>query len=141
MTKPGPFIIVEDDPDDQEMLRTVLADDLGIRNELIFFDKAALVLDWLARTVAQPFIILSDINMPRMSGIELRRKINENEQLRKKSIPFIFFTTTANKKDVQQAYEMTVQGYFEKPHTMDTMKQALEIIIKYWDLCVHPNSV
>jgi hypothetical protein len=42
---------------------------------------------------------------------------------------------------VHQAYDMMVQGYFEKPHTMAAMKQALEIIVKYWDLCIHPNSV
>ena len=75
-----------------------------------------------------------------MSGTELKARINKNEYLRKKSIPFIFFTTSADTKAVEQAYEMMVQGYFEKEFSMDSMRSTLKIIIDYWKLCKHPNK-
>ena len=140
MKKQGPFVIVEDDLDDQDMVRIILQEDLGVSNELLFFDRVAPALSFLIETRQQPFIILSDVNLPNMSGLDLRRRINENDYLREKSIPFVFFTTSANKKDVREAFLMTVQGYFEKPHTVNTLRDTLRIIINYWDTSLHPNS-
>ncbi len=52
--------------------------------------------------------------MPIMNGLELRRHIQENEGLRKKSIPFVFLSTAARPKEVEEAYNLTVQGFFVK---------------------------
>ena len=60
--------------------------------------------------------------------------------LRKKSIPFVFFSTAANKQEIERAYEMMVQGYFKKKNSMDGIKSTLKIIMDYWTLCKHPNN-
>jgi CheY-like chemotaxis protein len=139
MSKPGPIIIVEDDRDDEEMLKEVFQE-LMIPNEIKFFRTCYSLLDYLLVTTDQPFIIISDINLPVMSGVELKKKINENEYLRKKSIPFVFLTTSSNAYAVEQAYEMMVQGYFVKPNTVNGIKEMVGLIIDYWKRCRHPNT-
>ena len=139
MSRKGPIIIIEDDVDDQYILEAVFLQ-LALRNERKFFSRCEDAFQYLMSTSDKPFIILSDVNLPGMTGTELRRQINESDLLRKKSIPFIFFTTYAQKEVVEKAYEMMVQGYFEKPASVDELKSMLEAIIKYWQLCKHPNS-
>ncbi len=91
-------------------------------------------------TPDKPFLIICDVNMPELSGIELRRQLNENDYLREKSIPFIFFSTSAQPNHVSEAYQTMVQGYFEKPNNILEMKTRLKTILDYWTHCKHPNS-
>jgi CheY-like chemotaxis protein len=140
MPQSGPIIIVEDDKDDQEIIRDILKE-LKMTNELIFFDKPQVAFDFLKTTVEQPFIILSDINLPEQNGVEFKRQIDEDPQLRAKSIPFIFFSTSADKRAVDTAYkEMTVQGFFQKKSKYDELKSTVKLVMDYWKECRHPNS-
>lgn len=61
-----------------------------------------------------PFIILSDINMPKLNGLELRKKLKTNADLQLKCIPYLFFSTAANQPAVVEAYSMSAQGLFYK---------------------------
>ena len=139
MPKSGPILIVEDDHDDQELLKEVF-NDLIISNTIRFFSTCLSLLDYLKTTIERPFLIICDINVPQMDGLELRKEINENEFLRKKSIPFIFLTTTSNRTVIEQAYEMMVQGYFVKPNSIQEIKETIKMIIDYWKVCRHPNT-
>ncbi|MGN6165457.1 MAG: response regulator [Flavisolibacter sp.] len=139
MSRKGPIIIIEDDLDDQDILREVFQE-LKIMNPLKFFLTCAGGLDYLITTKDQPFLIISDVNLPVMSGLEMRKKINDNERLRKKSIPFIFLSTSATQQSIEMAYEMMVQGYFEKPTSMKELKSTIQMIVQYWQVCRHPNS-
>jgi CheY-like chemotaxis protein len=139
MSSSGPIVIIEDDPDDQVILKEAFSS-LGVKNHQKYFTTCMDALQYLMTTWEQPFLILSDVNLPGMDGTELRRKVNENEYLRKKSIPFVFFTTTASKAAVNEAYDLMVQGYFEKPGTMEDIRKTLQLIIEYWMFCKHPNS-
>jgi CheY-like chemotaxis protein len=134
-----PIVIVEDDADDQYFIRTI-CDKLGVTAELLFFENGLQALNYLETTQSKTFLILCDINMPVMNGIELRRKIQENTTLRKKSIPFIFLSTAARQKEVEEAYDLTVQGFFVKASQLAEMEKSLELILKYWLKCKHPNS-
>jgi DNA-binding NarL/FixJ family response regulator len=67
-------------------------------------------------------------------------EINNDERLRKKSIPFVFFSTNAHHDTVIQAYDLTVQGYFLKSATLRELEDTLAMIINYWTLCKHPNG-
>jgi CheY-like chemotaxis protein len=139
MTKGGPILVFEDDTDDQELIGEVIAS-TGYKNEVIFFTNGEAAFNFLMTTLTKPFLILSDINMHIMNGLELRRKIDKIEHLRKKSIPFIFFSTTATPDAVDEAYELTVQGFFVKDHSMAKMKEDIKLILDYWSLCKHPNT-
>lgn len=140
MNKGGPIIIIEDDLDDQEILSEVFKD-LQQKNEIIFFEDGEKALEYLTGSTVEPFIIFSDINMPKLSGMELREKIHENEDLRIKSIPYLFFSTSAEQGHVVDAYSKSVQGFFVKPAAYSEIKETIKAIVDYWDKCVSPNYV
>jgi two-component SAPR family response regulator len=140
MNKGGPIIIIEDDIDDQEMLGMVFKE-LDYKNEIIFFGDSEKALDFLIATEIEPFIIFSDINMPKLSGAELREKVHNNESLRLKSIPYLFFTTGAEQRAVIEAYSKSIQGFFIKPRTYEELKRVIKIIVEYWQECVSPDYV
>lgn len=138
MSRIGPIIIIEDDPDDQEMMLSVFTS-IGVPNEIKCFTTCKQAYDYLCITTDKPFLIFSDINLPLMSGVELKKKINESITLRRKSIPFIFLTTSSAHSSVLEAYENLAQGFFTKPHTFNALKQMIEMILNYWKICRHPN--
>ena len=139
MAKTGPILILEDDQDDREIYETIMAS-LGVKNEIRFFEGGDDLLRYLQVTHEQPFIILSDINLPRMTGLELRRQIDADEFLRRKSIPFVFLSTVESKEVVDEVYELTVQGYFVKKNVMSEVEKQVKQILDYWRDCKHPNA-
>ena len=140
MNKDGPIILIEDDLDDQGILSDVFKE-LNYENEIIFFSVSQEALDFLTATKVEPFIIFSDINMPKLSGAELREKVHNNEDLRMKSIPYLFFTTSAEQKAVVDAYSKSIQGFFIKPNEYGKLKRVIKIIVEYWQECVSPNYI
>ena len=139
MNKTGPIIVIEDDLDDQEMLVEIFKE-LGYENQIEYFVDGNEALDYLNRTDIHPFLILSDINMPKINGFELRNKVFTNQQLQTKCIPYLFFTTAADKKSVIDAYALSVQGFFKKPSSMKELKNTIFKIIEYWKECIAPNE-
>lgn len=134
-----PIIIVDDDADDHAIFQEV-AERLNLQNELLFFRNGLELLAYLRITPQKPFIIFCDMNMPQMGGLELRRQINNDEFLRKKSIPFVFFTTAASTSQIREAYDLTVQGFFLKESSFIETENTFKLIIDYWSKCRHPNS-
>ena len=139
MNKNGPIIVIEDDMDDQEMLMEIFQK-LAYINEVVYFLDGNEALEFLNKTDVQPFLILSDINMPKINGFELSNKVFNNEQLQAKCIPYLFFTTGANKKSVVDAYAMSVQGFFLKPTSMADLECTIKKIIEYWQECIAPSQ-
>lgn len=140
MPQSGPIIIVEDDYDDQEIIQDIL-NEIGITNKLIFFDRCSNAFQYLKSTGELPFIIISDVNLPEQSGVEFKRQIDADAQLRADSIPFIFLSTSTDKKSVDTAFkEMTVQGFFQKKSNYQELKSVIQLIVSYWKECRQPNS-
>lgn len=135
----GAIIIVEDDTDDQEVYAEAIKA-IGIANEIQFFNNAKNVLEYLSNTEEQPFIILSDINMPGINGLELKKHIQDDPYLNSKGIPFVFISTTATRVSVRHAHALSVQGYFEKPNNMEATKRMFKTLFEYWELCKHINN-
>jgi len=139
MANDGSIIILEDDKDDEEILVEIFKS-INVNNELIFFNNARDALNFLAKTDKQPFLILSDINLPDMDGLTFKEKIECNELLRKKSIPFVFISTSAAQTMVERAYDLTIQGFFKKPNSYKELETKIKLIVDYWMDCIHPNS-
>src|SRR5688572_8500660 len=135
----GPVIVIEDDSDDQVVLEEVFKK-LDYKNKIVFFTDGQEALDFLNRTDVIPFLILSDINMPKLDGFALRSKIHTDAQLQVKCIPYLFFSTAANQKAVVDAYSMSVQGFFQKPDSYNELEKTISIIMQYWKRCVAPND-
>lgn len=139
MNKRGPIIVIEDDPDDRDIL-TMIFEKLGYVNKVIFLMDAEAALDFLNQSSVVPFLILSDINMPKLNGLELKRKIHTNAALQVKCIPYLFFTTSASKDAVVEAYSMSAQGFFIKEASVAELEKTISIMVEYWRRCYSPNQ-
>lgn len=140
MNKTGPIIFIEDDLDDQNLLEEVFREN-DFKNDLLFFSNGEAALEYLTHSKIEPFIIFSDINMPKLDGMELRNKIHNNEKLNLKCIPYLFFTTSAEQRHVIDAYSNSAQGFFIKPTSFHKLKRIIRIAVEYWQECESPNYV
>jgi CheY-like chemotaxis protein len=139
MNSNGPVIIIEDDIDDQETLEEVFKN-LNYPNKIKFFSDGEAAYEYLNNLDITPFLILSDINMPKLNGFELRDKIRMDAKLQLKCIPYLFFTTAMNQKAVIDAYSASVQGFFVKQNSMKELEKTLSVIMEYWKRCASPNN-
>lgn len=139
MNKNGPVIVIEDDVDDQEFLKIVF-DKLNYTNEIVYFFDGQQALDYLNRTEIVPFLILSDINMPKLNGFELRQKLKTDAALQIKCIPYLFFSTALDQKTVIDAYSLSVQGFFVKQNSITELEKTISVIMEYWKMCAAPNN-
>ncbi|WP_339924489.1 response regulator [uncultured Cyclobacterium sp.] len=140
MSKSGTIVIVEDDRDDVEIFESIVRD-LNIQNKIEWFAEAESAYKYLSTTSDKMFLIFSDINMPGKNGLEFKREIDATPELRKKSIPFVFFSTAASQKNIDEAYlNLTIQGFFVKGSNYDELKKLLKNIFEYWMHCKHPNA-
>jgi CheY-like chemotaxis protein len=137
MFKKGPIIIIEDDVDDQELMNEIFRE-LQVPNLVRFFNSCLQAFDYLLTTIEKPFLIISDINLPVMTGLELYKKIMSDDLLRVRRIPFIFLTTSSDSQTIAKAFEMPVQGFFVKPSSIPELKDMMRMIIDYWKICRYP---
>ena len=89
-------------------------------------------------TVESPYVILLDINMPRMNGIEFLREIRNDENL-KSSIVFVL-TTSSSDRDVRAAYDLNVAGYLLKTNLANSLVEALDMLDSFSKLIVFPGD-
>jgi CheY-like chemotaxis protein len=139
MNKNGNIIVIEDDPDDQFMFEEVF-NLLAYPNTRRYFGDGIQALEYLRSTTDLPFIIFSDINMPLLDGLELRRKLHTDARLSLRCIPYLFFSTTVDQQAVIDAYSMSAQGFFVKPNNFEELKSTIKTIIEYWKKCAAPNN-
>src|SRR5690606_41752101 len=102
MNHDGPIIIIEDDEDDQEILKEIF-DKIDNPNEVLFFSDALQALTFLSSGEVLPFLIISDMNLPQMGGSELRSILRKHENVRVSCVLYMFFTTSAVSKDLVTA--------------------------------------
>jgi CheY-like chemotaxis protein len=141
MESRDPILVIEDDSDDQELLQYVFQK-LNYPNEILFFPDGQEALDFLnSNTHITPFLILSDINLPKLDGFELRNKIRMDAELQVKCIPYLFFSTASSQQSVVNAYSLSVQGFFIKQNTVAEMEKTIRVIMEYWQRCVSPTRV
>ena len=139
MVKDGTIIIIEDDLDDQFVLEEVFAE-LNYPNKRMYFADGLAALEYLYTTPDRPFIIISDINLPQLNGLELRKKVQTDAELSLRCIPYVFFTTSINQNAVIDAYSNSAQGFFVKPSSFDDIKDTIKLIMEYWKKCAAPNN-
>ena len=136
----GPIIIIEDDNDDKDIMNEVLKE-LNISNKIVWFKKCTDAVNYIKKTVEQPFVIACDINLPGLSGTECKQQIDTDEKLRVRCIPFVFLSTSVDKKTVNTVYTvMNIQRYFQKSSNYHQIKHTIKTILEYWKICKHPDS-
>ncbi len=135
----GPIIVIEDDLEDQFLIGETFKN-LAYSNQILFFEDGIKAMEFLAKTDSKPLLILSDINMPKMNGLEIRNEVHNHEQESIKCIPYLFFTTGANQQLVIDAYSSSVQGFFKKPASFDDFERTIRTIVDYWKECISPSE-
>ncbi len=129
--KNSPIVIVEDDKDDCELLINVFKE-IGVQNEFRCFLHAPEAVEYLRTTTEVPFIIISDINMPFMDGLAFKRVIDLDTAISNKRIPFVFLSTAKENNLINESFHLSVQGYFQKPNDINSLKEIAKAIVVYW---------
>ncbi len=140
MSKDVTFLVIEDDDVDVIALDRAF-NQLKIANNKIFARDGVEGLEFLrgegGRTKIQtPFIILLDLNMPRMGGLEFLEEIRNDEELTK-SIVFVL-TTSNDDRDRVSAYENHVAGYIVKSDPTNGFMEAIDMLDHYWRIVELP---
>ena len=118
------FLIVDDFATMRRIVRTLLKE-IGHRNA----EEAADGQDALKKLRAGAFdIVVTDVNMPNMNGLELLTKIRADDAL--KSLPVLMITAEAKKEDIIKAAQAGASGYIVKPFTKATLEEKLAKILK-----------
>jgi hypothetical protein len=89
-----------------------------------------------AKIPAERRLVLLDLNMPKMGGIEFLQELRSDPQLR--TIPVVVMTTSNQDQDRVEAYNLNVAGYILKPMTFANFLEMMAVLNKYWILCELP---
>jgi CheY-like chemotaxis protein len=135
-TRAVTILLVEDDEVDIKALRRAF-DNLKIANPIRIAHDGVEAWEMLA-AIPRPFLIITDINMPRMNGLELVGKIRENEAFHD-SIVFVL-TTSNEEQDKIDAYNLNVTGYMLKSEMGASFTRAIELVENYWRVVELPEG-
>lgn len=127
-----PLLLVEDNPDDAMILKRASAQ-LGLGEKMVHAPSAELALIHLRSALEKkPALILLDLNMPGMSGIEFLQTLKSDPELA--TIPVVVLTSSNDRHDVLQSFDLHAAGYVVKPFDYEAAVRALKIIDEYWNL-------
>ncbi len=127
-----PILLVEDDSVDAMTVKRSLKE-LNVANGLVCTTNGEEALQYLENeNNTKPGVILLDLNMPKMNGLEFLRVVKDNELLRK--IPIVVLTTSKEERDVVESFELSVAGYMVKPVDYKKFVEIIRAIDMYWTL-------
>jgi DNA-binding NarL/FixJ family response regulator len=131
--------IIDSDTEDHDLVHQVFQE-LNIGNELVFLKNAEETMNLLSKVDSGPFIIICDINLPRIDGFQLRQNILSYNSKKYRSVPFIFWSTYASEEQITHAYDISAHGFFIKETSFDELKATFTKILKYWMKCKLPKK-
>ncbi len=138
MRNSKPVLLVEDDSIDAMTVRRAFKD-LKILNPLASSANGEEALAYLTDpSNEKPCVILLDLNMPKMNGIEFLKVAKADTHLRK--IPVIVLTTSREESDIVQSFQLSVAGYIVKPVDYKNFVEAIRTIDLYWTLSELPEQ-
>jgi CheY-like chemotaxis protein len=131
-------LLVEDDNVDAMTVGRAFKE-LKILNPLVHRTNGEEALEYLKdESNVQPCIILLDLNMPRMNGIEFLKIAKADDVLKK--IPVVVLTTSKEERDIVESFKLSVAGYIVKPVDYKKFVETIRTIDLYWTLSELPNG-
>ncbi|KAA2216640.1 MULTISPECIES: response regulator [Maribacter] len=125
------ILLIEDDTIEiMKLERTVSK--LEVNHKITQAKNGEAALEFLNSENRLPDIILLDLNMPRMSGIEFLNILKEDDKLR--YLPTIVLTTSENRVDLLECYKIGIAGYVIKPLKYEDYEHKLKRVLEYWDI-------
>jgi CheY-like chemotaxis protein len=131
------ILLVEDDNVDAMTVKRAMRD-LQVGHSVIHSVNGEEAMKYLTTSdTEKPFLILLDLNMPKMSGIEFLKVIKTHQEL--KTIPIIVLTTSKEKRDVLESFELGAAGYMVKPVDYSKFVEILGKVMVYWGTSELPS--
>lgn len=125
------ILLIEDDTIEVMKLQRTLSK-LQLKHNIVKANNGEEALDILRSGEKSPDIILLDLNMPRMSGIEFLEILKADDVL--KYLPTIILTTSENRADLLKCYQIGIAGYVIKPLKYEDYESKLNKVLEYWDI-------
>jgi len=133
-----PFLLVEDDKIDAMTVKRAMSE-INIKNELHIVDNGEKALEYLLNNGnKRPCLILLDLNMPKMNGIEFLNIIKNDTSL--KTIPVVVITTSNEEQDKLESFRLGIAGYMLKPVDYGEFVKVMKTIDQYWRLSECPEG-
>lgn len=137
MRSKKPILLVEDDQVDAMTVRRAL-NQLSVTNELEVAKNGVEALHFLRQGKnTKPCLILLDLNMPRMNGLEFISEVKKDNSL--KRYPIIILTTSNEEQDKRDCYALGIAGYFVKPVDYNDVVKIFRTINEYWTMSEFPE--
>ena len=137
MKRDETILLVEDNPDDELLTRRALKRS-NVCNEVVVARDGVEALDYLFATgayegrssVAVPQVILLDLDLPKVDGLEVLRRIRSDERTRR--LPTIILTSSEDQQDLVEGYGLGANGYIRKPLDLAQFRAAVQQLGLYW---------
>ena len=136
------ILLAEDDPNDVKLMLTALAE-YNLANEMHVVRDGVEALDYLFRRGAfvtrppgDPVVVLLDIKMPRIDGLEVLRQIKSDPQLR--LIPVVILTSSREERDLVESYQLGANAYVVKPMGFHAFIDAMKGLSIFWAVMNEP---
>jgi CheY-like chemotaxis protein len=132
------ILLAEDNPRDVELTLTALSEN-NLANEVVVARDGEEALDYLfrrgrfaSRAPGNPAVVLLDLKMPRVDGLEVLRRIKADESL--KSLPVVMLTSSREERDLVESYRLGINAYVVKPVGFEQFVDAVRQIGVFWAL-------
>jgi CheY-like chemotaxis protein len=142
MNKLGRILLVEDDPKDVELTLTAL-EEYNLANEVIVARDGEEALEYLysrgkfeTRSSDNPAVMLLDLKLPKVDGLEVLKQIKSEEKLR--AIPVVVLTSSREEKDMVASYRLGVNAYVVKPVDFHEFVNAIKELGVFWAVINEP---
>jgi CheY-like chemotaxis protein len=139
MKPKGILLFVDDDRKEYEMFREAFKPFAD--NEILYAENGEEGLKLIHKHKDNLFMIVSDINMPKMNGLEMKRIVEGTPILKIRSIPFVFRTVHNNVVVTKEAYSLGIQALFIKSDDPAEVRNQIDLLLKFWTTAVHPNTL
>ncbi len=142
MSKLRPILLVEDSPRDLELTLAAL-EKCQLANEIVIARDGAEAIDYLfgtgihdGRADGDPTVVLLDLKLPKIDGLEVLAKVKKDERLR--HIPIVMLTSSREEKDLVTSYELGVNAFVVKPVEFNEFFKAIQDLGMFWALLNEP---
>jgi CheY-like chemotaxis protein len=142
MAQIGRILMVEDDPKDVELTLTAL-EEYKLANEVVVTRDGEEALDYLycrgnftTRTHENPAVLLLDLKLPKVDGLEVLQQVKSDEKLR--MIPVVVLTSSHEERDMVASYELGVNAYVVKPVDFHEFVNAIKELGIFWAVINEP---
>lgn len=135
MVSPRPIFLVEDNPDDERLtIRTLQRS--YITNEIQVACDGEEALGMISRAMPLPYVVLLDLKLPKIDGIEVLQHIRSNERTR--LLPIVILTSSSEECDIVESYSGGTNGYLQKPVDFEQFTKAVTQLGLLWALTNEP---